>query len=167
MAVGFFQNLRAVLLIVIYGRCCSSFKFIATGDYNARIVVFRISSQRTVIGSTKGVELNYGMTDSLNPLFLRHVITHFLTPTVVQMQPNLSVKIHNYLCDWICVGWVNVWGHYIRSSLPCPWHMTILGSIWSHYPTRINAYLHHLYRWLSTRLQYPQCVSNGDTAVLH
>ena len=24
-----------------------------------------------------------------------------------------------------------------------------------------------LYRWLSVRLQYHQCVSNGDTAVLH
>ena len=23
------------------------------------------------------------------------------------------------------------------------------------------------YRWFSTRLQYLQCVSNGDTAVLH
>ena len=25
----------------------------------------------------------------------------------------------------------------------------------------------HPYRWLSARLQYLQCVSNGDTAVLH
>ena len=25
----------------------------------------------------------------------------------------------------------------------------------------------HAHRWLSARLQYPQCVSNGDTAVLH
>ena len=30
-----------------------------------------------------------------------------------------------------------------------------------------NTYTDGLHRWLSARLQYLQCVSNGDTAVLH
>ena len=32
---------------------------------------------------------------------------------------------------------------------------------------RINVSLASQYRWLSARLQYIQCASNGDTAVLH
>ena len=36
-----------------------------------------------------------------------------------------------------------------------------------HGQTAINVVMNISYRWLSTRLQYLQCVSNGDTAVLH